>query len=83
MPDLSQSKGEAAVWAKLIVFCALPVAADHVFKATYVELGLCFLASSFLQALIPPRRKGLVQILTASSIFPLLALVLQWQYHIK
>ena len=83
MEDSADSNGEVAVWAKLIVFCTIPTIIYRYFEVTYLELGLSFLASSLIQALIPPRRKGLVQMLTVSSIATLLALVLQWRCQIR
>ena len=83
MPESNKGDGPSAVWAKLIIFSAVPILASKFLHATYVELGLSFVAASFLQALIPPRKIGFVPILTVSVAFTLLALLVQWQYHVR
>jgi hypothetical protein len=66
--------------AKLIVFGMIPAVAIHSLHASYVTLGLSFIAASLLQALVPPRRKGLVLMLTISTLFTLIALFFQWRH---
>ena len=83
MPESNKGSEPSAVWAKLIVFSTIPMLASKFLHATYVELGLSFVAASFIQALIPPRKTGLVPILTVSAAFTLLALFMQWQYHVR
>lgn len=76
--NANDSKEQIAIVAKLIVFGMISAVAIHVFHASYVVLGLSFVAASLLQALIPPRRKGLVPMLAISTLFTLIALAWQW-----
>ena len=71
---------QIAVFAKLVVFCMIPAVAIHAFHASYVVLGLSFVVASLLQALVPPKKKGLVPILALSTLFTLIALGWQWLY---
>jgi hypothetical protein len=68
-----------SILAKLIIFCMIPAVVIHAFHASYVALGLSFIVASLLQALVPPRRKGLVPILAISTLFTVIALLWQWR----
>jgi len=78
MPESNSGNVQIAILAKLIVFGMVTAVAIHAFHASYVVLGLSFIVASLLQALIPPRGKGLLPILAISTLFTLIALLLQW-----
>ncbi len=80
MRESDNGNEQIAILAKLIVFCMISAVAIHAFRASYVVLGLSFIAASLLQALVPPRKKGLVPILAISTLFTLVALVWQWRH---
>ena len=82
MPESNNGNLQIAILAKLIVFGMISAVAINAFHASYVLLGLSFIVGSLLQALIPPRGKGLLPILAISTLFTLIALILQkWYPH--
>jgi len=83
MPESSKGDEPALVWVKIVVFSMIITLADRLLHATNVEFGLSCVAASLVQALIPPRRTGLVPLLALSGALTLIALLLQWQYHVR
>jgi hypothetical protein len=72
MPD-QNSSSEIMVWFKLVVF-ALPVSVLPFIKPvnSHAQFGIALIVGALLQALIPPRRKGLVPILIGSVAFAII-----------
>ena len=65
------------VIAKLTIVVSVPTLATRILHANYVVQGLSLIAASLLQALFPPRRRALVQMLAISGLFTLITLI--WQ----
>jgi hypothetical protein len=80
MPESNSGYEPVAILSKLIILGMIPAVAIHAFHANYVVLALSFFVASLLQALVPPRRKGLVPMLAISTLFTLIALVWQWRH---
>jgi hypothetical protein len=62
--------------AKIFVFCVVPLTVSEGFHLRNpVVTGLSFIAGSLLQALIPPRRRGLLVMLILSAAYTAIALL--------
>jgi hypothetical protein len=75
MAERLKAEGEIPIIAKLVVCVTPPVVASQIFHVSYFLTGLACVGGVLLQALIPPRKKGLWAGLLISAGVTLVALL--------